>query len=172
MCWYKSFFGIQLVYIYTTIYRADGICFGIWQKMTDFDWYTTGIWLHGICIATFFFAVSLQQKIRSKIDQVMINHLFHWIHWILLNLMVPGGGPILRSIYKKICSSLTDGCLSTHLHFFQSTFELWQFGLFQNLGSLTQDLMNKLSYDSTSTPWFGKWATYWLWGPRCHFVVM
>ncbi len=55
MCWYTAFFGMQTVYIYTEIYGANGICFGIRPDMTVYYWYTTGIWCPGICITTFFF---------------------------------------------------------------------------------------------------------------------
>ncbi len=48
-----GFFGMQMVYIYTEIYGANVICFGIRPEMTVFGWYTTGIWRPGICIMTF-----------------------------------------------------------------------------------------------------------------------
>ncbi len=57
MCWYIAFFGMQTVNIYTEIYGANSICYGIRPEITVFDWYTTGIWCPGICITTFFFAV-------------------------------------------------------------------------------------------------------------------
>ncbi len=55
---------MQTVYIYTKIYGANGICFGIRPEMTDFGWYTTGIWCPGICITNFFFA-GIYHKILS-----------------------------------------------------------------------------------------------------------
>ncbi len=62
MCWYMAFFGMQTVYIYTEIYGANGILFGIRPEMTIFGWYTTGIWCPGIRIMTFFFAVLWAQR--------------------------------------------------------------------------------------------------------------
>ncbi len=54
MCWYMAFLGMQMVYIRTEIYGANGICFSIRPEMTVFGWYTTGIWRPGIRITTFF----------------------------------------------------------------------------------------------------------------------
>ncbi len=47
MCRYKAIFGIQMVYIYTEIYGANIICFGVQPEMTDL----TGIQLvYGILV--------------------------------------------------------------------------------------------------------------------------
>ncbi len=50
----RRFFGILTLHLYTEIYGANGLCFGIQIDMTVFDWYTTGILHPGILIATFF----------------------------------------------------------------------------------------------------------------------
>ncbi len=67
---------ILLILVYMRYTKKTGIWFGkllfsLYQRyfqyqrlreMTIFDWYTTGIWHHGIRIMTFFFAVLLWEK--------------------------------------------------------------------------------------------------------------
>ncbi len=61
-----AYFGMQTLYIYTEIYGANGVCFGIRPEMTVYDWYTTGIWCPGICITTSFFAVTRIRLVQNK----------------------------------------------------------------------------------------------------------
>ncbi len=49
--WYMT--GKRLFSLYQRYFQYQRL-----REMTIFDWYTTGIWHHGICITTFFFAVT------------------------------------------------------------------------------------------------------------------
>ncbi len=77
----NGFFDIQTVYIYTWIYGANSIWFGVWPQMTIFYWYTTSIWHHGIYITIFFAVLKKLLSWSSLLQGLQLQASHLWQQW-------------------------------------------------------------------------------------------
>ncbi len=102
---YTAFFGIEMVQVYTRIYRDIGISISVWLEMTILDWYISFIRLSNIWIATFFllwyflFLYNKQMQMEYfKTNNICPNNQYTcwksrcWSHendWILMVIVSP-----------------------------------------------------------------------------------